>query len=129
VDETDITTVSTDKDCSMNFNIPEMLAKVQEMQAKMADAQTRLRQLETTAEVGGGMVRVRANGKQEVLSISIEKSVVSPDDVSMLEDLIVSAVNKALDQSRALAQDELGKATSGMIPDIPGLDLGSMGLK
>ena len=113
----------------MNFNIPEMLAKVQEMQAKMADAQTRLRQLETTAEVGGGMVRVRANGKQELLSISIEKSVVSPDDVSMLEDLIVSAVNKALDQSRALAQDELGKATSGMIPDIPGLDLGSMGLK
>ena len=113
----------------MNLNIPEMLAKVQEMQAKMADVQSRLRLLETTAEVGGGMVRVRANGKQEVLSIAIEKSVVSPDDVSMLEDLIVSAVNKALDQSRALAQDELGKATSGMIPDIPGLDLGSMGLK
>ena len=113
----------------MELNLSDMLAKVQEMQAKMAEAQARLKQLETLAEVGGGMVRVRANAKQEILSIAIEKNVVSPSDVAMLEDLIVSAVNKALDQSRVLAQDELGKATSGMIPNIPGLDMGSLGLK
>ncbi len=113
----------------MNLNFQDMLARVQEMQSRMAEAQNRLKGLETEADVGGGMVRVRANGKQELVSISIERGVINPDDAALLEDLIVSAVNKALDQSRALAQEELGKATGGMLPNIPGLDLGSLGLK
>ena len=113
----------------MNLNIPEMLAKVQEMQTRMADVQEKLRALETTAEVAGGMVKVRANGKQEILSISLERNVVTPDDITMLEDLVLAAVNRALDQSRALAEQEFGKATGGMLPAIPGLDLGSFGIK
>jgi DNA-binding YbaB/EbfC family protein len=106
----------------------DMMAKVQELQTRMSDAQQKLRELETTVEVGGGMVSVTINGKQEIRKIKIEKSVVSPDDVELLEDLILSAMNKAIDQSQKLAKDEMGKATSGMIPNIPGLDLGNLGM-
>ena len=113
----------------MNLNIPEMLAKVQEMKARMAETQEKLSGLETMAEVGGGMVKVRANGKQELLSVSIERSVVNQDDVSMLEDLVLAAVNRALEQSRELAARELEKSTSGMLPSIQGLDLSSLGFK
>ncbi|PLX25594.1 MAG: DNA-binding protein [Ignavibacteria bacterium] len=112
----------------MSLNMQDMMAKVQELQSRMNDAQQKLRELETTVEVGGGMVSVTINGKQEIQKIKIEKSVVSPDDVELLEDLILSAVNKAIDQSQKLAKDEMGKATSGMIPNIPGLDLGNLGM-
>ena len=112
----------------MSLNMQDMLAKVQELQTRMQDAQEKLRALETSVEVGAGMVRVLINGKQEVKKISIDKSVVSPDDVELLEDLILSAVNKAISQSQKLAQDEMGKATSGMLPNIPGLNLGNLGL-
>ena len=113
----------------MNLNIPEMLAKVKEMQERMSEAHERLRAMEVTAEVGGGMVKVRANGKQELLSISIEPGVVNPAEIAMLEDLVLAAVNRALEQSRDLAARELGSATNSMLPSIPGLDLGSLGLR
>ncbi len=112
----------------MSLNMQDMMARVQELQTRMADAQQKLRELETTAEVGGGMVRVTMNGKQEVRKISIEKSVVTPDDVELLEDLILSAVNKAIDQSQKMAKEEMGSATAGLMPNIPGLDLGNLGL-
>jgi DNA-binding YbaB/EbfC family protein len=112
----------------MSLNMQDMMARVQELQNRMAEAQQKLRDLETTVEVGGGMVRVTINGKQEVRKISIEKSVVSPDDVELLEDLVLSAVNKAIDQSQKMAKDEMGSATSGLIPNIPGLDLGNLGM-
>ena len=112
----------------MSLNMQDMMAKVQELQSRMNDAQQKLRELETTVEVGGGMVAVTINGKQEIKKIKIEKSVVSPDDIELLEDLILSAVNKAVDQSQKMAKDEMGKATSGMIPNIPGLDLGNLGM-
>ncbi|MDT8325056.1 MAG: YbaB/EbfC family nucleoid-associated protein [Bacteroidota bacterium] len=112
----------------MSLNMQDMMARVQELQNRMAEAQQKLRELETTAEVGGGMVRVTMNGKQEVRKISIEKSVVTPDDVELLEDLILSAVNKAIDQSQKMAKEEMGSATAGLMPNIPGLDLGNLGL-
>ncbi|MBE0644955.1 MAG: YbaB/EbfC family nucleoid-associated protein [Bacteroidetes bacterium] len=112
----------------MSLNIQDMMAKVQELQSRMGDVQAKLRGLETTVEVGGGMVSVTINGKQEVKKIKLEKSVVTPDDIELLEDLILSAINKAIDQSQKMAQEEMGKATSGMIPNIPGLDLGNLGL-
>ncbi len=112
----------------MSLNMQDMMARVQELQSRMAEAQQKLRELETTAEVGGGMVRVTMNGKQEVRKISIEKSVVTPDDVELLEDLILSAVNKAIDQSQKMAKEEMGSATAGLMPNIPGLDLGNLGL-
>jgi len=112
----------------MSLNLQDMMARVQELQSRMNETQEKLRALEDTVEVGGGMVRVTINGKQEIKKISIEKSVVSPDDIELLEDLILSAVNKAIEQSQKTAKEEMGKATSGMIPNIPGLDLGNLGL-
>ena len=112
----------------MNLNLQDMLAKVQEMQSKMSDVQKGLQALEKTVEVGGGMVTVTINGKQEIRKITLDKSVVDPNDVGMLEDLLVSAVNKAIEEAQKMAQQEMGKATSGMLPNIPGLDLGSLGM-
>jgi DNA-binding YbaB/EbfC family protein len=74
-------------------------------------------------EAGGGMVKVTANGKQHLVKIQIDKEVVNPGDVEMLEDLILAASNKALDDAGKMAQDELARATSGMLPNIPGLSL------
>jgi DNA-binding YbaB/EbfC family protein len=112
----------------MSLNLSDMMAKVQEMQSRMAETQQKLKGLTTTADVGGGMVAVTMNGKFEVTAVKIDRTVVSPDDVEMLEDLVVSAFNKALAQAQAMAQQELGKATSGMLPNIPGLDLSNFGL-
>ncbi|MDH7516064.1 MAG: YbaB/EbfC family nucleoid-associated protein [Bacteroidota bacterium] len=113
----------------MNINFQEVLERVQEMRSRMTQIQEKLATLVTEAEVGGGMVSVRANGKQEILSIKIDPSVVTKDDVPMLEDLVVSGVNKALERARALAQNEFQQAAAGILPDIPGLDPGALGLK
>lgn len=73
--------------------------------------------VETTS--GGGMVTVVANGKQQILSITIEKEVVNPQDVDMLQDLVLAAVNDALTKSQQMVQQEMGKLTGGL--NIPGL--------
>jgi nucleoid-associated protein EbfC len=112
----------------MNIDFEDMIKKVQELQSKMGEAQEKLKDLETTAEVGGGMVTVVVNGKQEVKSIKIEKSIINPADIEMLEDLVLSCVNKGIEQSFKLAQDEVGKTTQGMMPNIPGLDPKNFGM-
>ena len=96
-----------------------MMKQAQQLQKKMMRLQEELgeRTIESTA--GGGMVKVVANGKQEVLSIEIEKEVVDPDDVDMLQDLILAAVNDALQKSREMVSGEMGKLTGGL--GIPGL--------
>jgi DNA-binding YbaB/EbfC family protein len=104
-------------------NMQGMLKQLQEMQQKISRVQEKLEQTTVTAESGGGMVKVTANGKQKIRHIKIEREVINPDDGDMLEDLIVAAVNKALDEAARLSQTELAKATSGMLPNIPGLTL------
>jgi hypothetical protein len=100
-------------------NMQKMMKQVQKMQADMAKLQEELgsRTVESTA--GGGVVKVVANGKQEVLSIEIKPEAVDPDDVEMLQDLILTAVNGALNQSREMVAQEMGKLTGGL--NIPGL--------
>lgn len=107
-------------------NMAGMMQQVQKMQEKMAQVQQELEQKTVSAESGGGMVKVTANGKQHVVKIQIDKEVVTPDDVEMLEDLVLAATNKALEDAAKMAQDEMAKATSGMMPNIPGLNLPGM---
>ena len=107
-------------------NMSGMMKQVQKMQEKMAQVQQELEQKTVTAESGGGMVKVTANGKQALIKIQIDKEVVNPADIEMLEDLVLAAANKALEDASRMAQEEMSKATSGMMPNIPGMNLSGM---
>lgn len=100
-------------------NMGKMMKQAQQLQNKMTKLQEEMADKTVEATAGGGMVRVVANGKQEIVSVHIEKEVVDPDDVEMLQDLIVAAINEALAKSQAMVSEEMNKLTGGM--NIPGL--------
>ncbi len=91
-----------------------MMRQLQEMQEKMARIQEELGSKQVEGASGGGVVKVRANGHQKLLSIEISPEAVDPQDVELLQDMVLAAANEALDQSRALAAGELGQLTAGM---------------
>jgi DNA-binding YbaB/EbfC family protein len=97
----------------------KMMKQAQKLQNQMARLQDELADKTVEASAGGGMVKVVANGKQQVLSIDIDKEVVDPEDVEMLQDLVLAAVNDALNRSQEMVSSEMGKLTGGM--NIPGL--------
>ena len=103
----------------MNPNYQKMMKQVQKMQADMAKAQEELADEVVEASAGGGMVTVEVSGAIELKSIKIDPSAVDPEDVEMLEDMIMAATNEALRSAQELANRKLGGITSGL--NIPGL--------
>ncbi|MBU2488719.1 MAG: YbaB/EbfC family nucleoid-associated protein [Proteobacteria bacterium] len=96
-----------------------LLKQAQKLQAQMAQVQEGLGEKTVEASAGGGMVKVVVSGKQELVSISIEKEVVDPEDVDMLQDMILAAVNEGMAKSQEMAQAEMAKLTGGM--NLPGM--------
>ena len=97
----------------------KMFKQAQKMQSNMMRLQEEMADKTVEATAGGGMVKVVANGKQQIVSIEVEKEVVDPDDVEMLQDLILAAVNEAINKSQEMVSAEMGKLTGGL--NIPGL--------
>jgi nucleoid-associated protein EbfC len=99
-----------------NFNT--IMKQAKKMQEKMGQLQKELETKTVEAQAGGGMVRVVVNGKYEIVSLKIEKEVVNPEDIEMLQDLIAAAVNEGIRKSQEMASSEMGKITGGL--NIPG---------
>ena len=96
-----------------------MMKQAQKLQSKMLKLQEEMAEKTVETSSGGGMVKVIANGRQQILSIQLEKEVVDPEDVEMLQDLVLAAVNDALSKSQEMVSSEMSKLTGGL--NIPGL--------
>ncbi|MEE8184907.1 MAG: YbaB/EbfC family nucleoid-associated protein [Thermodesulfobacteriota bacterium] len=105
----------------MSKNMGNILRQAQKMQEKMAEIQKEVSSKTVEASSGGGMVTATVNGKQEIVAIKIDPSVINPDDVEMLQDLIIAAVNEGLKRSQQMLAEEMGKVTGGLGINIPGL--------
>jgi DNA-binding YbaB/EbfC family protein len=110
------------------FDMMGMMGKMKEVQAKLKEAQNNLQYITVTAESGAGLVKATANGQRKLLKIEIDESILNKNDQDMVNDLVVAAVNNAMQAAAEKAQDEMKKSTDGLLPNIPGLDLGSFGL-
>jgi nucleoid-associated protein EbfC len=100
-------------------NLTGMMKQAQKLQAKMMEMQEEVGNRTVSAQAGGGMVEAVVNGRQELLSLRIDPEVVVAEDVEMLQDLILAAINEALNRSREMMAAEMAKLTGGM--QIPGL--------
>ncbi len=103
----------------MQKGFGNMMKQAQQMHSKMQEIQKELADKKVEAESGGGMVKITANGKGEILSIRIEKEIIKQEDKEVLEDLVLVAINEALRRSQELNVSEMSKVTGGM--KIPGL--------
>ncbi|MGQ9694855.1 MAG: YbaB/EbfC family nucleoid-associated protein [Thermodesulfobacteriota bacterium] len=103
----------------MNKGFGNIIRQAQQLQAKILKVQEEMANRTAEASAGGGMVTVVANGKQEIVSLKVEKEVVNPEDLEMLQDLIVAAVNAALKKAQEMVAEEMKKLTGGLY--IPGL--------
>jgi len=108
------------------FDFMGMMGKVKEAQAKIKEAQARLVHLTAEGESGAGLVKVLVNGERKVLKIQLDDALLNPQDKEMVTDLIVAATNKALEAIEQKIKIEMKAATEGMIPNIPGMDLGNL---
>ncbi|MDP4133603.1 MAG: YbaB/EbfC family nucleoid-associated protein [Bacillota bacterium] len=100
-------------------NMNEMIKQAQKMQSEMQKAQEEMEISSYEATVGGGMVTAKVSGKKELLELTISPEAVDPDDVEMLQDMVISAVNEALRKAEQAASESMSKATGGL--NIPGL--------
>jgi hypothetical protein len=100
-------------------NMQQMMRQVKKMQEQMLKAQEELGNKEVEGTAGGGVVTVRANGHKKILAVTIKPEAVDPDDVEMLQDLVLAAVNDALNKAEEMASKDMARFTGGM--KIPGL--------
>ena len=107
------------------MDMMKMLGKVQELQSKLKESQDQLVHITAEGEAGGGMVKTIANGKKQIVKIQIDKDIVKPEDTEMLQDLIIAAVNRALEAVEEKSKDFLQKQTEGLL-NLPGMDLDKM---
>jgi len=103
----------------MSKGFGNIIRQAQQLQAKMLKVQEEMANRTAEASAGGGMVTAVANGKQEIVALKVEKEVVNPEDVEMLQDLIMAAVNAALKKAQEMVAEEMKKLTGGLY--IPGL--------
>ncbi|WP_200979730.1 YbaB/EbfC family nucleoid-associated protein [Echinicola sp. 20G] len=108
------------------FDFMNIMNKVKEAQAKIKEKQAELVHLTAEGESGAGMVKVVVNGHRKIVDIAIDDSLITPEDKDMLKDLIVAATNKAFESIDFKIKEEMKQATEGMMPNIPGMDLGNM---
>ena len=108
------------------FDMMKMMGKMKEVQGKIKEAQDNLVRVNASGESGGGMVKAIVNGKKQVISIDIDPAILRSEDKVLVQDLIVAAVNKASEDVEVLAKEELKKATEGLLPNIPGMDLSNL---
>lgn len=101
--------------------IGDLVRQAQKLQTQMAKVQDEMALKTVEGSAGGGMVTVIANGKQEVMSIKIDREVVDPNDIEMLQDLVVAAANDALKKAQEMMAGEMSKLTGGMNFNLPGL--------
>jgi len=95
-------------------NLGNLMKQAQQMQGKMAEMQAKMVEMEVTGASGGGMLQVTLNGKFELKKVKIDKSLVDPNDVEVLEDLLIAAFNDAKVKAEVLMQDEMAKLTGGL---------------
>jgi len=103
-----------------------LLKQAQKMQQEIDRIQNELAEMKIEGSAGGGMVTAIVSGQQEILEVKIDPEVVDPEDVEMLEDLVLAAVNQALENAKSRAQDEMSKATGGLMPNLGGLKIPGM---
>lgn len=103
----------------MPGNMNNLMKQAQKMQKEMEKMQSDLQEKEVEASVGGGAVVVKANGKKEILAVTIKEEVVDPDDIEMLQDLVLSAVNEALRMADEMVNSQMSKITGGL--NMPGM--------
>lgn len=108
------------------FDMMKMMGKMKEVQARIKQAQDNLVNVFASGESGGGMVKATVNGKKQLITLDIDSTILKADDKILIQDLVVAAVNKASSEAEDLAKEEMRKATDGLIPNIPGMDLGSL---
>lgn len=105
-----------------NMKQGDMMRRVQKMQEDMQNAQAEVEAAVFEAAAGGGAVTAKVNGKKELLEVKIQPEAVDPDDVEMLEDLLVAAVNECMKQADAAMESKMGAVTGGLnLPGMPGL--------
>ncbi len=109
-----------------DFNMADLFGRMADMQQRVAETQEALARERVETEVGGGMVKVTADGRGRVVAIKVEREALDPNDLEMLEDLLIAGVNKALEEAEAMRAAKMQEAASTMLP--PGMDLGALGL-